>query len=399
MKLLLLESQVKFPAMTVFLMVFLLIGCQDEVERLQAKYYKAHPDERAKVIEDLAKTEDIRAVRFLANVACGQDAPVIDAAKKALLEIKNVAVEPLILSLQTNDERAITTDGCAAELLGDMGDQRAVPALISLMQQYPRYCRTAVEALGKLRDRSAVAPLLALLDKDSFAHGDVILALGKIDDRRAIDRLKKILKSEEYSLKSYAAEALGMMTDPQAAAVLYETAVNTNPDLRRIALGGLVKLKTQKAIDLMMSALHDNDPVVAEKASLLATQVPAVLDRALEILLSSDYNSAVKINVARGIGRGLRAEAALKKARDQGDVAVVAGAYHFFIWEGDPLSEKFLIAALQEFGTKEMAVDYVNCGNPKLAKAGRSWGSDHGFFVLSLPTTESRMKWGENKKR
>jgi hypothetical protein len=51
----------------------------------------------------------------------------------------------------------------------------------------------------------------------------------------------------------------------------------------------------------------------------------------------------------------------------------VAGAFLFFIRRGEPGSEDAMIDALKEFGDRQMASAFQNCGNAKLEKAANAW--------------------------
>ena len=62
------------------------------------------------------------------------------------------------------------------------------------------------------------------------------------------------------------------------------------------------------------------------------------------------------------------------------NLAVIAKAYAFFIDEGEPGSEDVLVDALNKFGDKAMAEDYLNCGNTDLKQAAIKWGNAHGYF-------------------
>jgi hypothetical protein len=78
---------------------------------------------------------------------------------------------------------------------------------------------------------------------------------------------------------------------------------------------------------------------------------------------------------------------------------VVGGAYRFFIGLGEEGSEDALIGALVQFGDKDMALDFFNCGNPKLAAAGRQWAKKNGYVIVADPNGESNnpVLWGSER--
>ena len=116
-------------------------------------------------------------------------AKVQEAVAGALVKIGNAAVEPLIAALK--DDRRQEK---AAKVLGEIGDVRAVEALIAVLKEGYSVRRAAVEALGKIGDRRAVEPLSALVkDRDEKA----VEVLGKIKDARAIAPLIEYAKYDE----------------------------------------------------------------------------------------------------------------------------------------------------------------------------------------------------------
>ena len=63
------------------------------------------------------------------------------------------------------------------------------------------------------------------------------------------------------------------------------------------------------------------------------------------------------------------------------DLEIVAGAYGFFIRKGEANSEPILIMALNEYGFREMAQDFLNCGNNVLEEAATEWAEKHRYTI------------------
>jgi hypothetical protein len=53
--------------------------------------------------------------------------------------------------------------------------------------------------------------------------------------------------------------------------------------------------------------------------------------------------------------------------------------------------------ALNKYGSKEMAEDFLNCGNSLLDEAGREWANTHGYYIESKPDSGSGPKWGSGQ--
>lgn len=98
-------------------------------------------------------------------------------------------VEAMLTRLAAGDE-------IAAAILGDCGDTRAVPALITCLQEHG--WASAAVALGKLGDRRAVPALCARLKKvtngyeSNILQVDLAQALVRIGDRSALPALEAI---------------------------------------------------------------------------------------------------------------------------------------------------------------------------------------------------------------
>jgi len=101
----------------------------------------------------------------------------------------------------------------AAEILGEMGDTRAVPSLIdALHDPYVDVQWLAAQSLGKLKDPRAVDPLILLLSaEDKWARLGAVIGLEGIGDPRAVVPLMKILKDPKKKVRAKSAHALGIL--------------------------------------------------------------------------------------------------------------------------------------------------------------------------------------------
>lgn len=192
----------------------------------------------------------------------------------------------------------------------------------------------AAMELGQIKDGRAVQPLInALKDTDSYVRGQAAEALGEIKDTRAVDSLITTLKDEDY---------------------LY---------VRQEAVKALGKIKDSRAVQTLINALNDEYPDVREEAvkALIEIGNPAIgpLDHAIK-------------------GNNLR---------------VVADAYYFFICIGEPGTETMLVEALQKYGTKRMAIDFINCGNIQLKEAAYKWSESHSYKIKESTDVSKGPKW------
>lgn len=124
---------------------------------------------------------------------------VRDAAMTALQAMRDQAV-PLLLEALAHQDWHVRLR--TVEALGILKSQTAVPALLDHLNQEPDTAvrQDMIRALGEIGDVRAVPPLLALLD-DRRVKRQVIDALGKLGDPAPIPALIHIIQSlapQEY---------------------------------------------------------------------------------------------------------------------------------------------------------------------------------------------------------
>ncbi len=131
----------------------------------------------------------------------------------------------------------------AAQVLGDKGDRRAVPALVNALNDVnPNVCYQAIESLGKLRAAEVVEPLLRILERrDFYLSFPVIDALVKIGDKSVAPLLIPFLF--DPGLSSPVVEAMGSLGDEEIAEPL--VALLKTPDA------------PTQAVALALASLHD----------------------------------------------------------------------------------------------------------------------------------------------
>lgn len=104
------------------------------------------------------------------------------------------------------------------KILGEMGDIRAVPILITALQDknffqknpFSRIC--AAKALGQLKDKRATVPLIEVLSDDWEETRKISAwALGEIGDVRAVKALSQLTEDEDLSVREAAQKALSKL--------------------------------------------------------------------------------------------------------------------------------------------------------------------------------------------
>ena len=177
----------------------------------------------------------------------------------ALEELGEPAVEPLIQALKDRD---IYTQKRAAQILGGLGDSRAVKPLIRVLKDEidSIFTQWVAEALGKIGDARAVEPLAhALKSKDFLVRRKAAGALGKIGDARALEPLIQVLKNgdRDWHVVRGAAEALGEIGKP-VFEPLMQALKDEDPIVRTGVAVALGRIGDARAVEPLIQALKDD---------------------------------------------------------------------------------------------------------------------------------------------
>lgn len=141
----------------------------------------------------------------------------------------------------------------------------------------------------------------------------------------------------------------------------------------------------ERAVEPLIDALQHEKPYVRQNAAQLLGKIGD--DRALEPLIQAtqDEDSDVREKANQALARVANSEELLPYLEQEQTYLV----YKALIQIGDEETQEELIDALWQFGDENMAVTYLNCGNPDLEEAAREWARDHGYLVTSLPAPGS----------
>ncbi len=258
-----------------------------------------------------------------------QDKDVRRWAAHALGLLKDArALDALVGKLQ--DARSEVRRS-AARALGELGDRRALQPLIKVLGgRDPEVRSAAAEALGTLGAEDAVDPLAAAArDPNEPLQLAAIEALQKIGGLPAGGRIRAVMEGSKKAVREAAAAALSSMSfdtnvpeDRAAAAVLrgdFDAALregpasaealvsalgSRDPGHRLKAVRALQTLRSERALQALLTALDDNDRTVQEAASVAltdlgSTAVPGLLDSLKSEHLSVRSLAALAL---RGIG-------------------------------------------------------------------------------------------------
>jgi HEAT repeat protein len=160
---------------------------------------------------------------LVARVGEPADANRRNAALEALMRSGSRGVPAVIRALSDPDDEVVMF---AAGILGKSRDPAAVPHLVALLDYADvNVVQQAIESIAQLRSSVAVDSLVRLLDRDPWLRFSAVHALGEIGDQRAVDPLLTLVGDDTVS--EVVVEAIGKIGTPEAlghlARILKET--------------------------------------------------------------------------------------------------------------------------------------------------------------------------------
>jgi HEAT repeat protein len=204
------------------------------------------------IIDALGMLGDTRAVPLLIDAVEHSDIDVQKSALHALVSFGRVTVAPLVDIVLDKDSRAVRT--LAVRALGAIGDPRAAPALVRLIEDHddhPLVRAGAASALGQVGADQAYRLLLQLFksgNEDENVRRCAAVGLGHLGDRRAFDPLLAALEDADWPLRHSLAEAFGYLGDLRAIEPLIKLLRDRRSEVVLQAVQALGKLGDARAI-------------------------------------------------------------------------------------------------------------------------------------------------------
>ncbi|MEG3224138.1 MAG: PBS lyase [Methanobacteriales archaeon Met13] len=190
-----------------------IIGDQDAVPPLMKALEDKDWHVRKYAAVALGKMKDEVAIPFLLKALEDKDWHVRKYAAVALGKMKDeVAIPFLLEALEDEDADVRWKAGSSLVSMGDL----AVPSLIKKFKKGNWHTRgRAAEILGKIGDERALQPLMDSLtpgkfrDKHRHVRGKAAEALGRIGDKKSLEILQRVYNEDEYKyVREKAEEAI-----------------------------------------------------------------------------------------------------------------------------------------------------------------------------------------------
>jgi len=176
--------------------------------------------EKEKVVETLISTPDKKTVRLVVPLLYEDNTGVRMAAHEVLRKMGSLDIDRIIALLDDENEDVRVY---ACEILANIGDNRALPAIIRKIYEDEDNVRNAAcMALGEFSDEQAVRALLDALKDDEWMVFSAVYSLGKIGNQEAIGPLFELFKNGSEELSVAACEVLIGFNDKRVLDEMFE---------------------------------------------------------------------------------------------------------------------------------------------------------------------------------
>ncbi|MBI3967987.1 MAG: HEAT repeat domain-containing protein [Chloroflexi bacterium] len=194
-----------------------------------------------------------------------------------------------VVALARYDRRAAVR-AAALEALGEMGDPRAIPALVSALQDPDWLVHTvACEELRRFGAAAVDQLVLALRHPTSGVRVAAAELLGAIGDPTAVSALVRALHDRSSEVVAHAAEALGVLGSESVVPALRERLYVADRDVQIAAAKALGRIGGAAAETALREAMADERWIVLADDDWDIHQAAV---RALTHLQASRVNSA-----------------------------------------------------------------------------------------------------------
>lgn len=243
-------------------------------------YELARNAEELKLLEYLTDAEKpiirYRAAELLGGLTTSRNQEARERATRALRRtaktddheaVRAAAIDALYL--RDEDALEALVEEVAAAGADDPPAWTRVDHITEWLEaDYPEFRLIAADALGRIGDESAVPALVGVLDDpDVRVRVRAVEACGEIGDPRAIDALADHLEDSHDQVRREAATALAKIGTEAAMAALAPAARSRTESVRVIAIDALGSAGSLEALPLLIDGLEDNGELVRRTAT------------------------------------------------------------------------------------------------------------------------------------
>ncbi len=236
----------------------------------------------------------------------------------------------------------------SAEMLGNIGDERAVPGLSRLLESSNyRVADAALYALGKIGTQESLSEITKILDHPTRWTQDRLAAAVEAVGRPAMDLLIRNLEEGTPQTRSLSAEILAKVGGEEALPALRAALRDANTDVRARAAAALGRLRDNGSLEPLLGALEDARWEVRSQAAKALGEIeePAALSQLAKALRDSEW--WVRANAAE----------AMRRMGEAGERELAA-----MLYDDDRFARETAAQALQELGVPERYLQMAEAG-------------------------------------
>ncbi len=236
----------------------------------------------------------------------------------------------------------------SAEMLGDIGDERAVQGLSRLLESRNyRVADAALYALGKIGTQESLSEITKILDHPTRWTQDRIAAAVEAVGKPAMQLLIRNLEEGTPQTRTLAAEILAKVGGEEALPALYAALHDPHTDVRARAAAALGRLHDADSVLPLLGALEDTRWEVRSQAARALGDIedPAALPHLANALRDPEW--WVRTN----------AEEAMRHMGEAGERELAA-----MLYDDDRFARETAAQALQELGVPDRYLQMAEAG-------------------------------------
>lgn len=284
-----------------------------ELEKLISQYEKGDEASRLKTVALLGEIGGKRAVDALTSALKDDNRDVVKEAANSLGYMGDKrAVLPLCDALKTGNEDV------KAEIISSLAllrDGRAVDSLVKILEGRDLEAKVlAIRALGIIGDRKAVLPLCKFLEDGHFNYKILVEILGDMGDKRAVPYLVKAAVLGDEEMEAQVIRSLAKLKDKRALPVLKRDLMSKSYIIRRESIKALKQVWDASAVDALGRRLmeiqnfdYESAMIFIALSEMTGSQVSDVLLKALKHKDEETRRMAVTVLGNRGEKRVVKA--------------------------------------------------------------------------------------------
>ena len=277
------------------------------------------PSEINELLDDLLKNEDPRFTNEIYDLFQVSKNPQI---KEKVLRyftkledpcLENYAVEILIDPYDTKNEIV----KAVFQYVSKVKTVEAIEPVVELIKsENEDYFNDAISTIGEIGSEKEAVFLVEFLDRDDLSDAQrqtLMRTCGKMHAIETWDKIVEIRENEDENsfVRSYAAEAIGLMKKEESVPILVEHFASTDPNLRQYVIKGLINFPDiVEAKATLLQGIRDEhwkvrqESIRAVKELKLQEAVPYLTYRvekeSEKVIQNESYSAIAALNSSEG---------------------------------------------------------------------------------------------------